>query len=81
MVRAENLRFEEEPQTHVGFHGSEGRQSFSGSERENLPDRVQADVDYRDVRVEYTLATGLDPAAAEGAASPSEEDQADEDDT
>lgn len=58
-MRAEKLRFEEEPQTDVRFRGSEGRETFSGSERENLPDHVRPGVDYRDVRVDYTLATRL----------------------
>jgi hypothetical protein len=32
---------------------------MSRSERTNLPDRVEADVRYRDVRVDYRLATRL----------------------
>jgi hypothetical protein len=58
-VAADELRFGDEPETHVGFHGSPGRESVSRSERRNLPDRVEAGTDYRDVRVDYRLATRL----------------------
>lgn len=50
----------------MGFHGSPGRESVSHSERRNLPDRVEAGTDYRDVRVDYRLATGLRRRAEEG---------------
>jgi len=53
------MRFAEEPDTEVSFFGSPGRESVSGSERTNLPDPVEAGVDYDDVRVDYRLATRL----------------------
>jgi hypothetical protein len=53
------MRFGSEPETEVGFHGSPGRESVSHSERKNLPDQVEAGTDYRDVRVDYRLATRL----------------------
>lgn len=56
---AESLRFGREPDTEVRFHGSPGHESFSGSERTNLPEPVEAGTEYRDVRVHYRLATAL----------------------
>lgn len=53
------MRFGSEPETEVGFHGSPGRESVSHSERKNLPDQVEAGTDYRDVRVDYRLASRL----------------------
>lgn len=43
------------------FDGSPGRESVSASERTNLPERVEAGIDYQDVRVDYRLATELRP--------------------
>lgn len=64
-MAADRLRFRSPPQTEVGFFGSPERESVSGSDRTNLPEPVQAGVDYRDVRVAYRLATALcDPAGA-----------------
>ncbi|WP_069813425.1 hypothetical protein [Streptomyces sp. TP-A0874] len=58
-MEAERLRFDEPPETDVSFSGSPGRESTSHSERRNLPDPVEEFTDYRDVRVDYTLATAL----------------------
>lgn len=63
------MRFGSRPETEVGFHGSPGRESVSRSERENLPDQVQAETDYRDVRVDYRMATRLRPGGATGNAA------------
>lgn len=41
------------------FHGSPGRETYSGTERENLPRPVEPGTDYHDVRVDYRLATAL----------------------
>jgi hypothetical protein len=66
-VRARQLRFGEVPQTSTGFTGAPGHESASGSDRANLPERVEKDITYRDVRVDYRLAAALrypaEPAA------------------
>ncbi|WP_261399189.1 hypothetical protein [Streptomyces misionensis] len=45
--------------TAVGFPGTGERESSSRSRRTNLPDTVAADREYRDIRVDYRLATRL----------------------
>jgi hypothetical protein len=55
-VRARQLRFGEVPQTRTEFTGFPAYESASGSDRVNLPERVETDVTYRDVRVDYWLA-------------------------
>jgi hypothetical protein len=65
-VRARQLRFGELPQTRTEFNGTPGHESASGSDRANLPQRVEKDVTYRHVRVNYRLASALlYPAEAE----------------
>lgn len=64
MVKADSLRFTEEPETEVRFTGGRGRQSISGSVRTNLPQPVDVGVEYRDARVDYTLATRVADAPA-----------------
>ncbi|MET8893969.1 hypothetical protein [Streptomyces albogriseolus] len=58
-VHAERLRFTYPPRTAVRFPGTGERTSLSRSDRTNLPDRVEPDVDYRDVTVRYRLETGV----------------------
>ncbi|MGH3311567.1 MAG: hypothetical protein ACRDP3_13450 [Streptomyces sp.] len=58
-MNADELRFGAEPETEVRFDGSPGRESVSGSNRTNLPDKVEPGVDYREVQVDYRLATRL----------------------
>jgi hypothetical protein len=58
-VKAERLRFEEVPETEVTFRGEPDIESVSGSERENLPEKVESDKDYRDVRVRWRAAARL----------------------
>ena len=55
-VRARQLRFGEAPETRTEFTGFPAYESASGSDRGNLPERVETDVTYRDVRVYYWLA-------------------------
>ena len=55
-IRAEQLTFREVPQTRTEFTGVPAHESGSGSERANLPERVEKDVTYRDVQVHYWLA-------------------------
>ncbi|GHE37996.1 hypothetical protein ACWIG2_18275 [Streptomyces cellulosae] len=58
-VHADRLRFREPPRTAVRFPGADERTSVSRSDRTNLPDTVEPDVDYRDVTVHYRLETSL----------------------
>jgi hypothetical protein len=60
-VKAKRLRFERVPETEVTFEGSP-HDSTSGSERENLPDEVEPEVTYRDVRVKWRAAARIRPA-------------------
>jgi hypothetical protein len=69
-VKADELRFGERPETQVRFGGSPNRRSVSRSERVNLPERVEANEDYRDVWIGYTLATGLTGQSDEPPARP-----------
>jgi hypothetical protein len=58
-VKAERLRFEEVPDTEVRFRGYPERRSVSGTERENLPDEVERNVVYRDIKVSLRIASEL----------------------
>jgi hypothetical protein len=58
-VEADELRFDEAPETEVRFHGEPGHESASGSDRTNLPEKVEPGVTYRNVRVDYRLASRL----------------------
>jgi hypothetical protein len=52
-VRAEDLRFETVPETNVSFEGEPAERSSSKTERENLPDEVEAGVTYRNIEVRW----------------------------
>ncbi|CAL9665023.1 hypothetical protein [Streptomyces sp. enrichment culture] len=58
-VRADRLRFVEEPRTAVRFPGTGKRTSTSRSERTNVPGGVVAGKEYRDALIVYRLATRL----------------------
>jgi hypothetical protein len=58
-VKMRELYFEEVPDPDVRFRGSTRRNSVWGSERENLPDRVQEGVVYRDAEVRLRIATEM----------------------
>jgi hypothetical protein len=58
-VQADELRFDEPPETDVRFFGEPGHESASGSDRTNLPEKVEPGVTYRNVRVDYRLASRL----------------------
>jgi hypothetical protein len=62
-VEAAKLRFDESPETEVRSFGEPWDESASGSDRVNLPEKVEPDMTYRNVRVEYRLATRLVEAA------------------
>jgi hypothetical protein len=66
-VRARQLRFGEVPQVSTEFTGTPEHESASGSERANLPERVQKDMTYHQIRVDYWLAAAL-PYPAKAAA-------------
>ena len=72
-VQANQLRFDERPQTEVRFFGEPGHESASGSDRTNLPARVVPGVTYRDVRVDYRLASRL--SVGDGGAWPAPGDR------
>jgi hypothetical protein len=58
-VQADELRFDEQPETDVRFFGEPGHESDSGSDRTNLPEKVEPGVTYRNIRVDYRLASHL----------------------
>ena len=58
-VKAQKLRFDEVPKTKVRFWGHPERDSVSGTERENLPEKVQRGVTYRNVSVRLRIASEL----------------------
>jgi hypothetical protein len=57
---AKRLRFHKRPDTEVRFEGQPDIDCVSGSERENLPERVEPGVTYRDIRVRWRAAAKLD---------------------
>lgn len=52
-VRARELRFGTVPETKVWFDGEPAVESSSRTERENLPDKVEPGVTYRDIGVRW----------------------------
>jgi hypothetical protein len=56
-MHAAELRFDETPETEIRFFGEPGHESGSGSDRTNLPETVEPGVTYRNVRVDYRLAS------------------------
>ena len=58
-VDAKEMRFKEVPKTKVEFFGNPGHESEHGDRRTNLPDEVEADKTYRDVRIDYRLTSML----------------------
>jgi hypothetical protein len=66
-LQADELRFDEPPETDVRFSGEPGHESESGSDRTHLPEKVDPGVTYRDVRIDYRLANRLkEPAYRPG---------------
>ncbi|MGH3148298.1 MAG: hypothetical protein ACRDTR_21150 [Rubrobacter sp.] len=53
------MYFEDAPDPEVRFRGSTRRNSVWGSKRENLPDRVQEGVVYRDAGVRLRIASEI----------------------
>jgi hypothetical protein len=52
-ARARRLRFHRAPESEVRFPGGSDVESDSSSERENLPDRVEPGITYRDAKVRW----------------------------
>ncbi|PRX97971.1 hypothetical protein [Allonocardiopsis opalescens] len=58
-VRAAEITFHTRPETSVDFPGEGGRESASGADCTNLPAPVAPGTTYRDVEVDYRLASRL----------------------
>jgi hypothetical protein len=58
-VRAKELRFECKPEVDVVAFADSPATAESQSERENLPDEVEAGVTYRDIAVRWRAAASL----------------------
>jgi hypothetical protein len=78
-VKAKKLRFEKVPETEVTFPGSDQERSGSHTERENLPDKVEPGVTYRDVKVRWragaSVRTEVTPELAEALDEDLDEDE------
>jgi hypothetical protein len=59
-VRAKRLRFGRRPHADVRFRGAALAESHTGSERESLPEEIEPDVTYRDVRIGWRAAAWVD---------------------
>ncbi|TDD39007.1 hypothetical protein E1287_04135 [Actinomadura sp. KC06] len=59
-VKAEELRFDVAPESSVVFRGDASDDSTSGSNRTNLPDKIQENTTYRDIKIHYAIAAKLD---------------------
>jgi hypothetical protein len=62
-VGAKQLTFHQLPQTWTEFTGVPAYESASGNERANVPEHIEEDVTYRDVRIRYWLAAEVIYAA------------------
>jgi hypothetical protein len=58
-VKMRELRFEKVPDPEVRFRGNTMRNSVWRSSRENLPDRVQEGVVYRNAEIRLRIATEI----------------------
>lgn len=58
-VRAREMRFDKVPEPEVRFRGQPERASVSGTERENLPEKVRRGVTYRNFSLRLRIATEL----------------------
>jgi hypothetical protein len=68
-VRARSLRFGVVPKVKVWFEGEPAERSSSKTERENLPEEVEEEEEYRDVRVSWRARSRIvhptDPGEAD----------------
>jgi hypothetical protein len=60
-VKAKSLRFGGRPDVNVEFQGDSSAEArtVSGSERENLPERVEPGVTYRNIEVRWAAAAWI----------------------
>lgn len=58
-VKADELRFDIAPASSVEFTGDAADESTSASTRTNLPDRVEENVTYRDIQIDYVIMAKL----------------------
>ena len=58
-VRADELRFECKPDVEVRAYADTPASAESSSQRENLPDELEAGVTYRDFAIRWRLAARL----------------------
>ena len=58
-VRAEELRFGIVPDTKVWFEGEPAERSSSKTDRGNLPEEVEPDTTYRDIKVRWTARSRI----------------------
>lgn len=58
-VKARRLKFGKVPRTRVRFDGEPDQESETRQHRENLPDEVEPDVTYRDVKVEWRAVSRI----------------------
>lgn len=58
-VKAKELKFGKVPETRLWFEGEPGEKSESKVERENLPEEVEPDVTYRDIKVNWLVTSRL----------------------
>jgi hypothetical protein len=58
-VKGREMCFDEVPETEVQFWGRPKRASVSGTERENLPEKVRRGVTYRNFSLRLRIASEL----------------------
>jgi hypothetical protein len=76
-VRAKELRLGKVPKTRVWFSGDPDVRGSIRSERANLPEEVEPDVTYRDVRVRWTAGARVVHPADVAEREEDEEDSGD----
>ena len=59
-VEADELVFHRKPWTRVEHRAEPTGESASGSDRTNVPDRVETHIVYRDIRVDFRVAAALE---------------------
>jgi hypothetical protein len=58
-VKAQEMRFDEVPETEVWFWGRPERASVFRTERDNLPEKLRRGATYRNFRIQARIATEL----------------------
>lgn len=76
-VSSSEMRFDVVPDTEVVFWGKSPRRSVSGTERENLPDRVEPGVTYRNTTVRMRIASRVVEVEGPGTEQPEPPPEAD----